>query len=475
MEPPLEWEGAAASSEVPRQPDESQKAPPNPLVSDFEKDDLGSKESTPVDVKEYPSKYLFVADVPGLKSHQIRVRIEEKNVLAISGERKREEEEEKDEEKDVKYLLMERKVRKFVRRFSLPENCKQGEISASCVDGVLTVTVPKLLHLELNNAATFHIQVLEKNNSMENNRGVNEVSMVEESLSNTTSSPNVSICKRTFQEPMKAEQECNPLKHISDLNSEQRNPKEGTKTSRTEKIASSEADLEMLSVDFSTDGKDAKNELWPHFVLTTFLSKVEGVYNRANNGYLGKKHWDQIANETNQACNSSLTGLQCRDKWNRLKKILKKEKSKLNATGATSSTWPLYVDVDRIIRKSRRIAGLAEEFPECDQTHKDHYMFSKRKEHEDLLDEYVLKEEKHDPVPRRENESYFPKDVDGEGKRVKRVKSTSDSIAMAMETNMKHLTETMKEIEQNKMRQESMQLDKILQTQLQIARLFAQK
>lgn len=60
-------------------------------------------------------------------------------MLLISGERKREEEKE-----GVKYLRMERRVDKFMRKFPLPENANTNAISAVCQDGILTVTVEKL-------------------------------------------------------------------------------------------------------------------------------------------------------------------------------------------------------------------------------------------------------------------------------------------------------------------------------------------
>lgn len=59
--------------------------------------------ATPADVKEYPNSYVFVMDMPGLKSDQIKVHIELENMLVVNGERKRE------KDKDVvKYIKMER-------------------------------------------------------------------------------------------------------------------------------------------------------------------------------------------------------------------------------------------------------------------------------------------------------------------------------------------------------------------------------
>ncbi|KAL4022207.1 hypothetical protein IC575_015933 [Cucumis melo] len=100
--------------------------------------DAKAMAATPADVKEYPNSYVFVVDMPGLKVGDIQVQVEDDNVLLISGERKRE------EEKEAKYVRMERRVGKLMRKFVLPENANIDAISAVCQDGVLTVTVQKL-------------------------------------------------------------------------------------------------------------------------------------------------------------------------------------------------------------------------------------------------------------------------------------------------------------------------------------------
>ncbi|OVA04779.1 Alpha crystallin/Hsp20 domain [Macleaya cordata] len=116
--------------------------------------DAKAMASTPVDVKEHPKSYVFIIDMPGLKSGDIKVQVEDQNVLVISGERKREEEKE-----GVKYVRMERRVGKFMRKFVLPENANTNEISAVCQDGVLTVTVEKLPPPEPKKPRTIEIKV----------------------------------------------------------------------------------------------------------------------------------------------------------------------------------------------------------------------------------------------------------------------------------------------------------------------------
>ncbi|KAG9451013.1 hypothetical protein H6P81_010978 [Aristolochia fimbriata] len=119
--------------DVPEEVEKAFNAPTRTYVRDAK-----AMASTAADVKEYPNSYVFVTDMPGLKSADIKVQVEDDNVLVVSGERKRE------EEKEAKYLRMERRVGKFMRKFSLPENADTNAISAVCQDGVLTVTVQKL-------------------------------------------------------------------------------------------------------------------------------------------------------------------------------------------------------------------------------------------------------------------------------------------------------------------------------------------
>ncbi|KAL3838472.1 hypothetical protein ACJIZ3_023063 [Penstemon smallii] len=95
--------------------------------------------ATRVDWKETPEAHVFKADVPGLKKEEVKVEVEEGNVLQISGERSRE-----NEEKNDKWHRVERSSGKFLRRFRLPENAKLDEIKANMENGVLTVTVPKV-------------------------------------------------------------------------------------------------------------------------------------------------------------------------------------------------------------------------------------------------------------------------------------------------------------------------------------------
>lgn len=114
--------------------------------------DSKAMKATPADVVEYPNAYYFVVDMPGLKRDQIKVHLEDGNVLVITGERRREEkqaagekekQQQQPQESGVKFLRMERRFGKLLKKFVLPENANTDTISASLEDGVLTVSVEK--------------------------------------------------------------------------------------------------------------------------------------------------------------------------------------------------------------------------------------------------------------------------------------------------------------------------------------------
>ena len=91
-----------------------------------------------IDWKETPEAHVFKADLPGVKKEEVKVEVEDGNVLVISGQRSREK-----EDKNDKWHRVERSSGQFLRRFRLPENAKTEEVKAGLENGVLTVTVPK--------------------------------------------------------------------------------------------------------------------------------------------------------------------------------------------------------------------------------------------------------------------------------------------------------------------------------------------
>ena len=109
-----------------------------PLMNSSTAGDTSAFAQSRIDWKETPEAHVFKADLPGLKKEEVKVELEEGNVLQISGERSKEQ-----EEKNDKWHRVERSSGKFMRRFRLPDNAKVDQVKAAMENGVLTVTVPK--------------------------------------------------------------------------------------------------------------------------------------------------------------------------------------------------------------------------------------------------------------------------------------------------------------------------------------------
>ncbi|XP_040245959.1 17.4 kDa class I heat shock protein-like [Aegilops tauschii subsp. strangulata] len=87
-----------------------------------------------IDWKETPEAHVFKADVPGLRKEEVKVEVEDGNVLWISGEQSKEQEEKTD---------TWHRVERSSGRFRLPDDARVEQVRASMENGVLTVTVPK--------------------------------------------------------------------------------------------------------------------------------------------------------------------------------------------------------------------------------------------------------------------------------------------------------------------------------------------
>jgi HSP20 family protein len=90
-----------------------------------------------VDIEEQPEKYAVRAELPGLKSEDIKITLMD-NQLVIRGEKRREE-----EKKDSTYHRVERVYGQFERAFKLSHAVQSDKIEATYRDGVLEVSIPK--------------------------------------------------------------------------------------------------------------------------------------------------------------------------------------------------------------------------------------------------------------------------------------------------------------------------------------------
>ena len=108
---------------------------------------MGNGYSPDVDVMQTKSAYEISMELPGKTEKDVDLSLKD-NVLTVSSvtpaevKEEKSENTEKDEEKPV-YLLRERRNSSFTRSFKLPRDIDAENVSASFVNGVLTVTVPR--------------------------------------------------------------------------------------------------------------------------------------------------------------------------------------------------------------------------------------------------------------------------------------------------------------------------------------------
>jgi HSP20 family protein len=98
---------------------------------------LGGNWAPPVDIYEHDGNLVLKAELPGIDSKDVDVRVEN-NVLTLRGERRFDQEVERESCHRV-----ERAYGSFSRSFTLPNIVDTASIKAEFKDGVLRVTMPK--------------------------------------------------------------------------------------------------------------------------------------------------------------------------------------------------------------------------------------------------------------------------------------------------------------------------------------------
>lgn len=93
---------------------------------------------TTCDIMDEGKQLQVKVDVPGVKKGEIDLNVTE-NSIEISAKHKEEE-----EEKRKNYLRRERSQVSHYRTIPLPEKVESGKTKAKLVDGVLTITLPKV-------------------------------------------------------------------------------------------------------------------------------------------------------------------------------------------------------------------------------------------------------------------------------------------------------------------------------------------
>jgi HSP20 family protein len=90
-----------------------------------------------INLTEDGESFFIRAELPGISSNELEIQATT-NTLAISGERKI-----PAENREAKYHRREREAGKFSRMITLPNEIDPDHVTASLVNGILTVVVPK--------------------------------------------------------------------------------------------------------------------------------------------------------------------------------------------------------------------------------------------------------------------------------------------------------------------------------------------
>lgn len=96
-----------------------------------------------VDISEDEKNVHLCVELPGIRKEDVKVTVNDENVLTIKGEKKREETVE-DKEGDRSYVRVERSFGEFTRSFVLPDTVKSDSVAAKYENGVLNLTLEKV-------------------------------------------------------------------------------------------------------------------------------------------------------------------------------------------------------------------------------------------------------------------------------------------------------------------------------------------
>jgi HSP20 family protein len=108
------------------------------LESFISRKDEGGFEPT-FNIKESDQAFIMTADIPGVAPKDLDVELTQ-NRLTVRGHKEQEK-----EEKGETYYTFERSFGAFERTLTIPAGVDGDKIAADLKDGVLTVTIPKIV------------------------------------------------------------------------------------------------------------------------------------------------------------------------------------------------------------------------------------------------------------------------------------------------------------------------------------------
>jgi HSP20 family protein len=90
-----------------------------------------------ISIYEQGPNCIIDVETPGMEKKDIEISISNDNIISIKGERK-------EEKRDKDLYTNEFSYGSFRREFSLPENVDTTKIEATCLNGILKITIPKM-------------------------------------------------------------------------------------------------------------------------------------------------------------------------------------------------------------------------------------------------------------------------------------------------------------------------------------------
>lgn len=117
----------------------------NDFISGFDKGlniDFGGF-SPRVDITEDEKNLFVYVELPGVRKEDVKVTINDENVLIIKGEKKKEEKTKEPGDENT-FIRVERNYGSFTRSFMLPENINRDSINAKYEHGVLFISLSKI-------------------------------------------------------------------------------------------------------------------------------------------------------------------------------------------------------------------------------------------------------------------------------------------------------------------------------------------
>jgi HSP20 family protein len=108
------------------------------IESHFSNSALNNLRYPRANIEDKKDKYILEFDLAGVAKENIKLSIDDRNILTIEGEKKSSKKDDSDG-----YVKQEIFYGNFKRMIQLPENIDQDKLETKYSDGILSITIPK--------------------------------------------------------------------------------------------------------------------------------------------------------------------------------------------------------------------------------------------------------------------------------------------------------------------------------------------